>query len=195
MIFGNNAIDSSGGKLAPHNNRILITTSHESLIRELMVNKVPGGTAMESRVYDMTMMDDHSPPEGPQVKAGDVVKVIPRHLEMHPVYNEVVCLNFLRYWPGRVLKVPLRYQNTEESAALKRGAFILAQNRFVEVTVEEGGDIPEYVEVNCKDLGLKDVVRRDRLVLPRGCEWGRKVGVEWLVGTVFGRAKSMEGVE
>ena len=194
VIFGNNASDSIGGKLAPHNNRILITTCHDALLRELVKNKVPGGTALESRVYQMTVLDSYNPPQGPQVSAGDCISVIPRHLEMHPVHNEVVCLNFLRYWPGRVLKVPLRYSNEEESAALKRGAFVLKQNRFVDVTVEEGKEVPEYVEVDCAGLRLKDVVKRDRLILPEGCEWGKKVGEDFLVGTVFGRAKNMEGV-
>ncbi|GMH53809.1 hypothetical protein TrRE_jg10832, partial [Triparma retinervis] len=109
VIFGNNTSDSVGGKLAPHNNRILITTCHEALLRELAANKVPGGTAIESRVYDMTFMDDYDQEGGPKVEKGEVIKVIPRHLEMHPIHNEVVCLNFLRYWPGRVLKVPLLY--------------------------------------------------------------------------------------
>ena len=114
---------------------------------------------------------------------------------MHPIHNEVVCLNFLRYWPGRVLKVPLLYQNQEESSALKRGAFILAQNRFVDVTVSPDADVPRHVEVDCTGLKLKDVVRRDRMKLPEGCEWGNKAGEEYLVGTVFGRAKNMEGTE
>jgi hypothetical protein len=42
---------------------------------------------------------------------------------------------------------------------------------------------------------LKDKVRLDRLALPEGCEWGKDVDDEFLVGSVFGRAKTMAGVE
>ena len=112
------------------------------------------------------------------------------YMQTHPVRNEVLCLNYLRYWPGRVLKVPLKYSMIDESPALKRGAFILAQNRFVDVTVDDGSDIPDFVEVDCTDLKLKDKVRRDRLILPEGCNWGRKVGGDFLVGSVFGRART-----
>jgi len=193
VIFGNNASDSPGGRLAPHNNRILITTDAQKVERELKVNWVPGGNAIESRVYTMKFLDSYTPPPsiGPSIPAGSTISVIPRHLTMHPVMNQVTCLNFLRYWPGRVLKVPLKYSNEEESKALKRGAFIVAQNRFVDITVGAGKPIPPFVEVDCTGLRLKDAVRRDRLILPDGCEWGDKVQPDFLVGSVFGRAKSV----
>jgi len=175
------------GRDAPENYRILVLTSHQAIQRELVVNKVPGGTALESRVYKLTISEDFEPAG---VKEGDVLDVVPRHVQFHPLRNDVLNLNYLRYFPGRVLKVPLRYGMVDESPALKRGAFVLAQNRFVDVTVEEGGTIPEFVEVNCAGLRLKDKVRRDRLVLPEGCEWGREVGEDFLVGSVFGRAKT-----
>mmetsp|Transcript_23721 Transcript_23721/g.47186 ORF Transcript_23721/g.47186 Transcript_23721/m.47186 type:complete len:295 (-) Transcript_23721:48-932(-) len=191
VVFGNGRPKDPAvpwaGRDAPENYRILVLTSHQAIQRELVVNKVPGGTALESRVYKLTISEDFEPAG---VKEGDVLDVVPRHVQFHPLRNDVLNLNYLRYFPGRVLKVPLRYGMVDESPALKRGAFVLAQNRFVDVTVEEGGTIPEFVEVNCAGLRLKDKVRRDRLVLPKGCEWGREVGEDFLVGSVFGRAKT-----
>lgn len=169
---------------SPEPDRILCLTSHQKIQRELVINKLPGYSAMESRVYDLTVEETN-----------ETIQVIPRDLQMHPVRNEVLCLNYLRYYPGRILKVPLRYTMVDDSPALKRGAFILSQNRFVSLTVKSGSPIPRFVEVDCEGLNLKDKVRRGRLNLPEGCEWGVEVGEEWLVGSVFGRAKTMKGVE
>ncbi|GMI11354.1 hypothetical protein TrVE_jg4941 [Triparma verrucosa] len=175
---------------SPEPSRILTLTSHQKIQRELVINKLPGYSAFSSRVYDLTLLDST-----PSTNAGDVIQVIPRDLQMHPVRNEVLCLNYLRYYPGRPLEIPLRYSMVDDSPALKRGAFILAQNRFVTLTVLPGFKIPNFVEVDCSGLKLKDKVRLDRLALPEGCEWGKDVDDEFLVGSVFGRAKTMAGVE
>jgi large subunit ribosomal protein L25 len=187
VIYGN-AKDGTGlGRAHPSNKRVMVTTPHKDIQRELRKNKNDWGVnAFESRVYELTVADDF--PEA-DLKAGDVIPVVPRHLQMHPVDNQVMSVNFLRYWPGRVLSLPLVPVNTELSTALKRGAFILKQNRFVEVTVAEGYDIPEHIELDCTDARLKDTLRRNRLILPEGCEWGKKVKEDFLVGSVYGRAK------
>lgn len=109
---------------------------------------------------------------------------------MHPVANQVISCNFLRYWPGRVLSVPISPINEELSVALKRGAFILKQNRFAKITVEEGAPIPEKIELECEGLLLKDKIRRSRLILPDGCSWAKDVTESFLVGSVYGRAKT-----
>ena len=91
-----------------------------------------------------------------------------------------------------MLQIPLVPVNTELSNALKRGAFILKQNRFVSLTVAEGAKVPDSVEVDCEGLVLKQKIRLDRLILPEGCEWGTKVTKDFLVGSVYGRAKAMK---
>ena len=109
--------------------------------------------------------------------------------------NKVIHLNYLRYYPGRTVPIPLRYVNTTESGALKRGGFIMKSNRFVNIRQSNEDDIdklPEFVNVDCGGLKLKDTVRRDRMECPEGYEWGDGVGEDWLVGTVRGRGRDVK---
>ena len=69
---------------------------------------------------------------------------------------------------------------------------MLAQNRFVDCVIEEGVELPEFIEVDCSELKLKQTVRLDRLRKPEGVNWGAKVKQNFLVGSVFGRAANME---
>eukprot|EP00518_Triparma_eleuthera_P005928 CAMPEP_0182467206 /NCGR_PEP_ID=MMETSP1319-20130603/13468_1 /TAXON_ID=172717 /ORGANISM="Bolidomonas pacifica, Strain RCC208" /LENGTH=226 /DNA_ID=CAMNT_0024667269 /DNA_START=387 /DNA_END=1065 /DNA_ORIENTATION=+ len=189
VVFGNGRPKDPAvpwaGRDAPENYRILVLTSHQAIQRELVVNKVPGGTALESRVYKLTISEDFEPAG---VKEGDVLDVVPRHVQFHPLRNDVLNLNYLRYFPGRVLKVPLRYGMVDESPALKRGAFVLAQNRFVDVTVEEGGD---YTRVRRGELRGAQAQGQGQEGQAGAAE-GLRVG-EGGRGGFFGRERVREG--
>ena len=91
VVFGNGAPKDPSvkwaGRDAPENYRLLVLTSHQAIQRELVVNKVPGGTALESRVYDLTISEDFEPAG---VKEGDVIKVVPRHLQVRSLGRLVV---------------------------------------------------------------------------------------------------------
>ena len=70
---------------------------------------------------------------------------------------------------------------------MKRGGFISMVNRFIEVLVlDETVPIPERITLDASGLRQKDVVRRDRLVLPRGVMVHPRVPEDYLIGTVFG---------
>lgn len=116
----------------------------------------------ESRVYDLTVFEDESDTEG------TVHRVVPSSVQRHPVQGSIYCANFLRYHPGRPLKIPLAYINKEESQALKRDGYIIPVTKHVECFVEEGVPIPDVLEVECTGLKLKDVIRIDRLIFPDG---------------------------
>ncbi len=189
MIYGNGSPNSPGGRSNPANVRIMVQTPFNELIREINANKLPAINGLESRVYDLTVEQDYPPGN---IKAGDVLRVVPSDLQMHPVVEgKIICCNFVRYHHERVLKIPLRYTNLELSIAMKRGAFVVAANRFVNVKVDDGAKIPEFVAVDLTDANLKEKIRRSRLVLPEGCSWGENVTEDFLVGSVFGRAKLM----
>ena len=174
VIYGNTPEGKGKGPNHPLNAKVEVVTEHSDLQRELRAHK----RAFESRVYELRI-------DG----SDEVHSVLPRHCQMHPIDNQVLNCNFLRYWPGRTISIPLKYSNEELSPALKRGAFVLAQNRFVDCVVEEGAEIPEYIEVDCGGLVLKMSVRLDRLILPEGVKWGKKVKPDFLVGSVFGRSQ------
>mmetsp|Transcript_14021 Transcript_14021/g.21694 ORF Transcript_14021/g.21694 Transcript_14021/m.21694 type:complete len:410 (+) Transcript_14021:91-1320(+) len=114
------------------------------------------------------------------------VLVIPADLQLHPVAHSALCVNFIRYHAKKPIKIPIRSVNEEESPAMKRGGFIAFVNTFVECLVEEGGVIPERIELECSGLRQKDVVRRERLIIPEGVVVHPRVKDDFLVGTVFG---------
>ena len=116
----------------------------------------------ESRVYDLTILEDESDEEG------TVHRVVPSSVQRHPVQGTIYCANFLRYHPGRPLKIPLKYINKEESPALKRDGYIIPVNKYVKCLVEDGVPIPDALEVECTGLQVKDVIRTDRLIFPDG---------------------------
>ncbi|KAL7508678.1 hypothetical protein ACHAXN_005770 [Cyclotella atomus] len=112
--------------------------------------------------------------------------VIPTDLQMHPVDHMAFCLNFLRYHPSKPIKLPIRTINEEESPAMKRGGFLAFANKTIECLIDVDAVIPEFIPLECTGLRQKDVVRRDRLVLPEGVTIHPRVGEDYLVGSVFG---------
>ena len=138
--------------------------------------------AFQSRVYELTVFESEYDTEGYNQL------VVPANLQRHPIQNKLYCVNYLRYHPGRPIKIPIRYINEEESPALKRDGFIVPINRTVECLVEEGAVIPEFIDLECTGLRLKEVVRTERLIFPDGSVPSHRVKPDnFIVGTVFGR--------
>lgn len=127
-----------------------------------------------------------APPPRTPVEGMENILVIPSDLQMHPVSNTTFCLNFIRYHPNKPIKIPIKLVNEEESPALKRGGFLLKVNRFIECLVEADVPIPECIELECTGLRQKDVVRRERFLMPEGVTIHPRVADDFLVGTVFG---------
>ena len=137
-----------------------------------------GHRTLESRVYDLTVEE-----------TGEVHRVLPTGLQMHPVKEKIICLNFMRYFPGRPVKIPIMPINQEDSPAMKRGGFIVWQNRYLECVIEDGVPIPAYIELNCSGLERKTVLRQERLSIPEGVSISPRVDPnKWLLGSVFGKA-------
>ncbi|KAL3803452.1 hypothetical protein ACHAW5_009175 [Stephanodiscus triporus] len=126
------------------------------------------------------------PPPRAIVPGLENVLVIPADLQMHPVGNFAYCLNFIRYHPKKPIRIPVRCVNEEESPAMKRGGFLSMVNRTIECLVDEDVPIPERIHVECSGLRQKDVVRRDRLIVPDGVRIHPRVAEDYLIGTVFG---------
>jgi len=157
--------------------RFLVETPWPELQRELARYH----RHLESRVYDLTIYEDHTDTEGA------VHRVVPRDVQHHPVRGMIYCANFLRYHAGRPLKIPIVYINQEESPALKRDGYIIPVNKYVECIVEEGVPIPKALELECTGLQLKEVIRLDRLIFPDGVRPSRRVNPEtFVIGPVAG---------
>jgi len=146
----------------------------------------------ESRVYDLTVYeeDDHDEEEGA------VHRVVPANVQFHPIQNKIYCCNYLRYHAGKPIEIPIVYANEDESGAMKRGGFVVPQNRHISCLVEDGVPIPEAVEMDCTGLKLNEVIRMDRIIFPPGVKASKRVKPErFLVGTLFGRRADDDGEE
>lgn len=164
--------------------KIFIKTPWNLLQRELDLYH----RNFESRVYDLTVYED------PEDMVGTVHRVMPRDVQRHPIQHTIYCSNFLRYFPGRPIKIPIVYINVEESPVMKRGGFIAPINRHLEVVIEDGVPIPERLELDCTGFKVKQVIRSERIIFPDGVKPSRRVKLDhFLVGTVFG--KRMQGEE
>jgi len=136
----------------------------------------------ESRVYDLTLFENEDDTEG------TVHRVMPRDVQSHPIYhNKFYCCNYLRYFPGKPINIPIVYINEEESPAMKRSGFIAPFNRYVQCVVEDGVKIPEAIELDCTGAKLKEVIRKNRLIFPDGVKSSHRVKENYLIGTLFGR--------
>lgn len=159
--------------------KVLIKTPWDQIQRELDRFTYHN---FESRVYNLTVYENE------EDKEGVVHQVIPSDVQHHPAQKKVYCVNYLRYFPGRPIKIPIVYINEDESAAMKRGGFVVPVNRHVSCVIEEGVDIPEAIELDLTGAGLKEVVRIDRLIFPDGVKPSKRVDPKkYLVGTIFGR--------
>ena len=127
-----------------------------------------------------------APPPRTAIEGMENILVIPSDLQMHPVQHTTYCLNFIRYHPNKPIKIPIRLINEEESPTIKRGGFLSMVNRFIECLVDDNAPIPEYIDLECTGLRQKDVVRRERMIIPEGVTIHPRVPDDFLVGTVFG---------
>lgn len=152
-----------------------------------------------SRVYALTVLEkkNHSggDEEGEDVIAIEPQLVVPANVQRHPVEEKLYCVNYVRYHAQRPLQLPLVHVNTEESPAMKRDGFLIPIQRRIECFVEDGVPIPQALELECTGLQYKDVVRKDRLILPDGVRLSDRVikrGDNYVIAVVDGGSRGGE---
>jgi flagellar basal body rod protein FlgC len=119
------------------------------------------------------------------------INVVLTDYQKHPFLEKHTCLNFLKYHPLRSVNLPVRFINEEESPALKRGAFVVPNKRFVPCLIEDGCNIPDFLDLDCTGLQVKNTLRLDRVIFPPGVQYSKKHlkhPHQWLAGSVFGKA-------
>ena len=183
LVYGGDPTQGiSGGDLSK---RIFVKTPTNLIQSEL--DRYPN--SFESRVYDLNIFDSEEEMEAGE--GGVIHRVVPRHVQLHPVNDTVYCCNYLRYYPGRPIKLPLLMINEEESPALKRDGYLIPINRYVECIIDEGVAIPEELEVECTGLKLKQVIRLDRVIFPDGVRPSKRVvnHKDFMIGPIHGGGK------
>jgi large subunit ribosomal protein L25 len=97
--------------------------------------------------------------------------VLPRDLQLHPVSDAPMHIDFLRLGKGAtvVMAVPVKVTGEEESPGLKRGGVINHTRHDIELNVPADA-IPEFIEVSVAELDLGEAAKISNVTLPKGCE-------------------------
>jgi len=126
---------------------------HKALLRHLKME------VFHSSILDMTV--------GAQKD-----RVLLRDFQMHPWKEQVLHADFQRIDPTKRIHmaVPLHYMNAELCPGVKVGKGVV-QHIFNELEIQcLPDDLPEYIEVDLKDLGLGHSIHVSELKLPKGVE-------------------------
>ena len=97
--------------------------------------------------------------------------VLPRDLQLHPVSDTPMHIDFLRLGKGAsvVMAVPVRVVGEEDSPGLRRGGVINHTRHDIELSVP-ADNIPEAIEVSVASLDLGEAAKISDVTLPKGCE-------------------------
>lgn len=126
---------------------------HKALLRHLKLE------AFHSSILDMTL-------------EGAKDRVLLRDFQMHPFKEQVQHVDFQRVDPKKKIHmaVPLHFMNAEISPGVKVGKGVV-QHILNELEIHcLPDDLPEYIEVDLKDLELGHSLHVSDLVLPKGVE-------------------------
>ncbi len=100
---------------------------------------------------------------------GTKTRVIPRDLQLDPVSDRPVHVDFMRLPEGATitLKIPVRFKNHAESPGLKRGGVLNIVRHEVEL-VCPADLIPEFIEGDLGGMEIHDTLHISAFNLPEG---------------------------
>ncbi|KAL7680025.1 putative ribosomal protein L25 [Plasmopara halstedii] len=133
------------------NERVLVslpTRTFEILHRDLW-------TSIENQVFQIQV--DNEPP----------VKAYMRDVQLDPVTDVPLAVNFLRFKPGRTVSIPIKVMNEEGSPGLKRGGFINHIYHSLDCTIFTE-DIPATLKIDVNGLHVGDKIFLDSISFPDG---------------------------
>ncbi|MGA9795132.1 MAG: 50S ribosomal protein L25/general stress protein Ctc, partial [Rhizomicrobium sp.] len=103
--------------------------------------------------------------------AGRKQRVIPRAVQLDPVSDRPVHVDFMRLIEGAKVKldIPVRFKNHAESPGLKKGG-VLNIIRHEVLMLCPADDIPEYIEADLAGLDIHGTVHISSITLPEGAK-------------------------
>lgn len=134
---------------------------------------------------------DKKDPESVQIKANEVIRllnrggfmsqtydlvvggkkttVLPRDLQIHPVTDAPMHIDFLRLGKGATvtMAVPVHVVGEDVSVGLKRGGVINHTRHDIELNVPADA-IPEAIEVDVTELDIGEAIKISEITLPEG---------------------------
>lgn len=177
LIYGQESASKESARV-----RVGVVTPWNLLQRELDLYKywVP------SHVYELTLMSRDT---------NDIISkelVVPTDMQVHPIKNALNSINYIRYYPGRPVSIPVKYVNREESPMLRQGALLLPLKRSVPLIFEDGATFPEWLEVDVSGIGKMGGIGINKVIMPEGATFSKKVKTNLILGTVWGGKKAMD---
>lgn len=123
---------------------------------------------------------------------GNKTRVIPRDLQLDPVRDFPVHVDFLRLGEGAsiTVEVPVNFINEELSPGLKRGGVLNIVRHAIEVLCPVDA-IPERIEADLNDLEIGDSIHISAITLPDGVV-PTITDRDFTVATIAGRAAEEE---
>lgn len=137
--------------------KVNLTVDMKSVTRELRNL----GESIENTIYELSLTDEIT---------GEVSKhtVLPRQIPLHPLADTPMSINFLKYWPGQFVRIPLSYVNEDQSVDLKRGCFLLRTSWYLECIVDSADPehMPKSLDVDLAGTLKGDVLRLKHIAFP-----------------------------
>src|ERR1700681_4164020 len=101
--------------------------------------------------------------------SGKKARVLPRAVQLDPVTDRPVHVDFLRLTPGGKvsLDIPVHFRGHENSPGLKRGGVVNVVRHEVALQCPVD-NIPEYIEGDLSDLDIGDSLHISAFTLPEG---------------------------
>ena len=98
-------------------------------------------------------------------------RVLPRDLQLHPVTDQAMHIDFLRVSAATqvTVQVPCNFTNDEESPGLKRGGVLNVVRYEIELNCRADA-IPNEIEIDLTGLDIGDGVHISMVTLPDGVE-------------------------
>lgn len=118
---------------------------------------------------------------------GKTQRVIPREIQLDPVRDNPVHVDFLRLGVGAkvTVEIPVNFLNEEEAPGLKRGGVLNIVRHTIELRcVAES--IPELLEADLTGLEIGDSIHVSAIKLPEGVEL-TIADRDFTVATIVGR--------
>ena len=100
---------------------------------------------------------------------GGSQRVLPRDVQLHPVSDKPLHVDFQRLVPGQEIRlaIPVAFTGESESPGLKRGGIVNVVRHTIEVIVD-ADQIPERIVINLAGLDINDSLHISAVELPKG---------------------------
>jgi len=100
---------------------------------------------------------------------GTKIRVLPRDVQLHPVTDEPLHVDFVRVTAHTKthVNVPVHFENHAASPGLKRGGVLNVVRHDIELSVS-ADSIPERIDVDLTGLDIGDSVHISAIKLPAG---------------------------